>query len=142
MQIFPKEIIENTLQSYLPKNGVKSKIIYGVILCTILLAICSLPFIKVKVYTTARGMVKPSKERIVITSLNSGKVLFSNIENNKYVEKGDVLLILENNVLNEQIALTEYDSKRYSEQIKDLKYLLNAKNIRSDSVVLFPYQKS
>jgi HlyD family secretion protein len=48
---------------------------------------------------------------------------------------------LENNVLNEQIALTEYDSKRYLEQIKDLQYLLTTKNIRTDSIHSSKYQK-
>jgi len=79
-------------------------------------------------------MVKPSKERVPITSLKPGKVLFSNMENNKFVEKGDVLLILENNALNEQIALTEYDSKRYAEHIKDLEYLINTTRTHSDSI--------
>lgn len=142
MQIFPKEIIDNTIQAYIPKNNVKSKAIYGLILLSIFLALCSLPFIKVKVYTSAHGIVKPSKERIKIISLNSGKVMFSNIESNKYVERGDVLLILESNVLNEQIALTQYESKRYLEQIKDLKYLLNAKRIQSDSIKSSKYQKA
>ncbi|WP_190810313.1 HlyD family secretion protein [Flagellimonas sp. S3867] len=142
MQIFPKEIIEFTTQSYIPKNDVKSKAIYGVILILVLMAICSLPFIKVKVHTTAHGIVKPSKERITITSLHSGKVLFSIIDSNTYVEKGDVLLILQSDVLNEQIALTEYESKRYSEQIKDLKYLLNTKRILSDSIKSSKYQKA
>lgn len=141
MQIFPKEIIDNTVQAYIPKNSVKSKAIYGLILFSIFLALCSLPFIKVKVYTSAQGIVKPSKERIKITSLNSGKVIFSNIESNKYVEKGDVLLILESNILNEQIAVINYESKRYLEQIKDLKYLLNAKRIYSDSIKSLNYQK-
>ena len=120
MQIFPQEIIDNTVQSYIPKNTVKSRAVYGLILSMVLSAIFLLPIIRVKVYTTARGMIKPSKERILLTSLNSGKVLFSDIENNKYVEKGDVLLILENTILDEQLALTEYNSKRYTEQIKDL----------------------
>ncbi|MEQ5791680.1 HlyD family efflux transporter periplasmic adaptor subunit [Muricauda sp. NFXS6] len=141
MQIFPKEIIENTVQAYIPKNGVKSKAIYSLLLFFILSIICALPFIKVKVYTNAQGLVKPSKERIAITSLNSGKVLFSGIESNKYVEKGDVLLILENNVLNEQIALTKYDTKRFLEQIRDLQYLLNQKRIQSDSIQSPKYQK-
>ncbi|AEM72106.1 secretion protein HlyD family protein [Allomuricauda ruestringensis DSM 13258] len=141
MQIFPKEIIENTVQAYIPKNGVKSKAIYSLLLFFILSIICALPFIKVKVYTNAQGLVKPSKERIAITSLNSGKVLFSGIESNKYVDKGDVLLILENNVLNEQIALTKYDTKRLSEQIRDLQYLLSQKRIQSDSMLSAKYQK-
>ena len=141
MQIFPKEIIDNTIQAYIPRNTVRSRTIYGIVLLAILSAICSLPFIRIKVYTTARGMVKPSKERIPIRSLNSGKVLFSNLKNNKYVEKGDVLLILESNVLNEQIALTEYDSERYLEHIKDLKYLINTIRIQSDNISSSKYKK-
>ncbi|NDV42841.1 HlyD family secretion protein [Flagellimonas sediminis] len=141
MQIFPKEIIENTIQSHLPKNGVKSKVIYGIILLALVLAIILLPFINIKVYTTARGIIKPSKERILITSLNSGKVLFTRMENNLYVQKGDILLVLENNVLDEQIALTEYDTRRYQEEIKDLGYLINFKNIIVDSIHSAKYQK-
>lgn len=141
MQIFPKEIIDNTIQSYIPKHGVKSKAIYGFLLTTILVAICSMPFIKIKVYTNSQGLVKPSKERIVVTSLNSGKVLFSNIVGNRYVEKGDVLLIIENNVLNEQIALTKYDTERLSEEIADLEYLLRPNQRRSDSIQSPKFQK-
>lgn len=141
MQIFPKEIIENTIQAYLPKNGVKSMAIYGLLLGSVLLAIVALPFIKVKVYTSANGIIKPTIERVAVSSLNSGKVLLTNIKDNKYVKKGDILLVLESNVLSEQIALTEYDSERLSEQIKDLKYLLNTASIQKDSIRSSKYQK-
>lgn len=141
MQIFPKEIIDNTIQSYIPKNGVKSRVVYGIILTTILLAICAMPFLKVKIYKNAQGLVKPSKERIAITSLNSGKVLFSNIQSNTYVNKGDVLLVIQNNVLNEQIALTKFDTERLSEEIGDLQYLLTQRPVLSDSIQSAKYQK-
>ncbi len=141
MQIFPKEIIDNTIQSYIPKNGVRSRVVYGIILTTILLAICAMPFLKVKIYKNAQGLVKPSKERIAITSLNSGKVLFSNIQSNTYVNKGDVLLVIQNNVLNEQIALTKYDTERLSEEIGDLQYLLTQRPVLSDSIQSAKYQK-
>jgi HlyD family secretion protein len=135
MQIFPKEIIENTVQAYIPKNGVKSRAVYAIVLTVVLLAICALPFLKVKIYKNAQGLVKPSKERIAITSLNTGKVVYSNIQSNTYVNKGDVLLIIQNNVLNEQIALTEYDIKRLSEEIADLQYLLSERKIVSSSIL-------
>ena len=57
MQIFPKEIIENTAQAYIPENRVKSRVVYGIILTTILLAICAMPFLKVKIYKNAQGLV-------------------------------------------------------------------------------------
>lgn len=141
MQIFPKEILENTMQAYIPKNGVKSRVIYGLLLAAILGFICALPFIKVKVYKNAQGFVKPSKERVAITSLNSGKVLFSNIESNNYVEKGEVLLIIESNILNEQIALSDYDIKRLSIEIDDLQYLISQRKIQSNGIKSPKYQK-
>ncbi|WP_318345992.1 HlyD family secretion protein [Flagellimonas baculiformis] len=141
MQIFPKEIIENTIQAHIPKNGVKSKAVYGLILAVVILAVGSMPFIKITVYKNAQGLVRPSMERIAITSLHSGKVLFSDIRNNKYVERGDVLLIVENNVLNEQIALTDYDGKRLLQEINDLQYLLGQKQLQSDSIQSPKYQK-
>ncbi|MCA0959659.1 HlyD family secretion protein [Muricauda ruestringensis] len=141
MQIFPKEIIENTVQAYIPKNGVKSRAVYAIVLTVVLLAICAMPFLKVRIYKNAQGLVKPSKERIAITSLNTGKVVYSNIQTNTYVTKGDVLLIVQNNVLNEQIALTEYDIKRLAEEIADLQYLLSEKKILNSSIQSPKYQK-
>jgi len=141
MKIFPKEIIENTVQSYVPKNKTKSKAIYGILLLLIFAGLIALPFIQVKIYTTSRGIIKPDLDRISITSLNSGKVIFSDIKNNQYVEKGDILLIIKNDVLDDQIALTEYEAQNFSKQIGDLKYLLTTKNIKQSEIKSPKYQK-
>lgn len=74
-QIFPKEIIDSTVDVHQFKHTTKSKIIYSIILLSILIILVLLPFIKVDIYTSARGIIKPDKERLSITSLNSGKVL-------------------------------------------------------------------
>lgn len=139
--IFPKEIIENTVQSYIPKNKTKSKFIYGMILLLLLTGLSLLPFIKVKIYSSSRGIIKPSKERVRITSLNSGKVVFSSIVNNAYVEKGDIILIIKNEVLDDQIALTEYESEKFEVQIQDLSYLINSKNVKQHQIKSAKYQK-
>ncbi|MGB5781456.1 MAG: secretion protein HlyD, partial [Eudoraea sp.] len=59
MKIFPKEIIENTVQAYVPKNKTKSKVIYGIILLLLCIVFVSLPFIKIKSYTASRGVIRP-----------------------------------------------------------------------------------
>jgi len=141
MNIFPKEIIENTTQTYIPKNSANSKIIYGVILTALVISIMALPFINVKIYSSARGIIKSDKERVKILSINSGKVLFSNIKNNKYVERGDILLIVENNVLDDQIALTEYESQKLRIQIEDLTYLVSNKYLKQSEIRSPKYQK-
>ncbi|GLU45098.1 HlyD family secretion protein [Allomuricauda sp. NBRC 101325] len=141
MQIFPKEILENTSQAFIPKNEVKNQAIYTFVLVFIILAFVSLPFIKINLYTTSRGLVKPHTERIPITSLNSGKVVSSNLRSNSYVHKGDVILKIENKILDEQIKLNQYDSIRLSKQIKDLQYLLKTRNIENDSLQSGKYRK-
>ncbi|WP_297793095.1 HlyD family efflux transporter periplasmic adaptor subunit [uncultured Eudoraea sp.] len=141
MEIFPKEIIENTVQAYVPKNKTKSKVIYGIILLLLCTVFISLPFIKIKIYTTSRGVIKPDQERIAINSINSGKVLYSDMHSNKYVKQGDVLLAIKSDVLDDQIALTEYETQKFTVQSEDLKYLINDKNISSGKIKSPKYRK-
>lgn len=81
-QIFPKEIIENSVEVLVFKHQTRSKVIYTILLIAIFSILISLPFINVKIYTTARGIIKPDKERISLNVISSGKVIFSNISNN------------------------------------------------------------
>lgn len=85
-QLFPKEIIENTIEVHQFEHSSKSKMIYTTILVAFVIALALLPFIKVDIYTTARGMLRPSKERIAITPLQSGKVVFVNMVDNQKVK--------------------------------------------------------
>lgn len=69
MKIFPKEIIENSAEVFKFKHTTKSKIIYSLLLAAILIAFISLPFIKVDVYTSSIGLVKPNTERVSDNSI-------------------------------------------------------------------------
>ncbi|MFL0063123.1 hypothetical protein [Tenacibaculum maritimum] len=81
-QIFPKEIIENTLEVHQFKHTNKSKIIYSIILVTLITVLISLPFIHVSIYNTSQGLIRPDKERILLESSNRGKVVFHQLKNN------------------------------------------------------------
>ncbi len=72
-QIFPKEILENTTQVHQFKHSKKSSIIYSIFIISLIGAFISLPFIKVDVYTSSRGIIKSDKEHIKITTIYSGK---------------------------------------------------------------------
>lgn len=104
-QIFPKEIINSTIHSHQFKHSKKSKIIYTTILCAIIAVITALPFVKVDIYSTHRGLIKPDQERLAIASINSGKADFVNLESNQFVNKGDTLIILDNSLINEKLHL-------------------------------------
>lgn len=120
MKIFPKEIIENTAEVFKFKHTTKSKVIYSVILIAIIGAVVSLPFIDVDIYTSSTGIVKPNKDRVSISIINSGRVKFSAIEKNKEVKKSDTLLIIKSKIINEKLSYSNNRSKEIGLFIRDL----------------------
>ncbi|MBQ4801738.1 HlyD family efflux transporter periplasmic adaptor subunit [Aquimarina sp. MMG015] len=140
-QLFPKEIIENTVEVHQFKHRNRSKVIYGLILAAILIAFILLPFIKVDIYTTARGMLKPSKERIAITPLQSGKVVYVDLLDNQQVKKGDTLLMTNREILDEKIQLSTTTITETQKFITDCKYLINTAHPHFNKLISARYQK-
>ena len=128
-QIFPKEIIENTVDVHQFKHTNKSKIIYGFILFLLIVALISLPFISVTIYNTSQGLIRPDKERILLQSSHSGKVIFHQLKNNGQINKGDTLMMINNLAITQKINTTRslfIETKKF---IEDIKLLSNQKRI-------------
>lgn len=140
--IFPKEIIEHTSQYFIPKNTVRSKTIYGLILFLLVGAIVLLPFIKISIFSSASGYIKPNKDRMAITSINSGKVVFNSIENNKSIKVGDTLLVLQTSVLDEQINLNQRKIGVLKNEISDLEKIVNGNGVKLNSLLTSKYKKA
>ena len=140
-QLFPKEIIENTVEVHQFRHKNSSKIIYSIILCSMLLAFAVLPLIKVDIFTTAKGMLKPSKERISITPLQSGKIVYANIKDNLKVKKGDTLLIVNQSPLSEKINLSNTQINEVNQFIEDCEYLVRNKAYSIKNISTPKYQK-
>ena len=140
-QIFPIEILENTTQVHQFEHNKKSSVIYTAFLLMLIVIFIMLPFIKVDIYTSSRGLLKPKKERIILTLITSGKVLKSNIEINKYVNKGDTLLILDNHNIESQLTLIRFNIEKTTRYIHDAHYLVKSKKIRFDSLQSNIYKK-
>ena len=128
-QIFPKEIIENTLEVHQFKHTNKSKIIYSIILLTLSTALISLPFINVTIYNTSQGLIRSDKERILLESSNSGKVIFHQLKNNLQIKKGDTLLLINNLAITQQINTTTSLISETKNFVEDLKVLSSQKRI-------------
>lgn len=128
-QIFPKEIIENTLEVHQFKHTNKSKIIYSIILFTLISALISLPFINVTIFNTAQGLIRSDKERILLESSNSGKVIFHQLKNNLQIKKGDTLLLINNLAITHQINTTTNLISETKNFVEDLKLLSSQKRI-------------
>jgi HlyD family secretion protein len=67
----------------------------------------SLPFIKVNIYVSARGIIKPKEELIPLRINQLGQVTYSLLSPNQQVNKGDNLLQLAHPVLDEKKALNQ-----------------------------------
>lgn len=141
-QIFPKEILDATLEVHYLKHSTKSKIIYTIILLSLILVFVSLPFIKVTVYNTSRGILKPNRERVSLTLISSGEISFSNLRNNQKVKKGDTLLVLNSSDLLERIALLKIQINETNATIKDLELLINDRTVKLESLISNRYKKA
>lgn len=139
--IFPKEILENTAHVHQFKHRKRSSIIYTTFLIALIGVFISLPFIKLDVYTSSRGLLKPDKERINLTTINSGKVIKNNIQINKHVKKGDTLLVLDDYAITNKLELINFNISETQQFLHDINYLLKNKQVILDSIYSQKYQK-
>lgn len=128
-QIFPKEIIESTVETHLFRLSTKSKVIYLIILLSIISILALLSFIYVDIYSTSRGIIKPEKERMPINAPITGKVKESYIVDNAQVKKGDTLLRFDTSIVAEQLNFIQRRMDETSIFIEDLDYLVGTRHI-------------
>lgn len=140
-QIFPKEIIENTVEVLQFSHTTKSNTIYTIILLTIIGTFVALPFVTVNVYSNARGIIKPNKERVDLSVIISGRIIFSDLKNNKKVKKGDTLLVIDNNGIDDQLNLSNYQLEETTQFITDLKQLLSPSVMTTQELLSSKYQR-
>ncbi len=126
-QIFPKDIIEDSFEVHHAMHSKKSLAIYLIITIALLVGICSLFFIRVTIYNTSRGIIKSDREHMVLQSLQSGKILFQNLKNNTYVNKGDTILIVSDVSLSTRENNTEKQIAELENFVRDLEILLYRK---------------
>lgn len=141
MKIFPKEIVEFTAQYFIPKNSVKSKLIYTSILTILGIGLISMPFVRVPIYSSARGMIMSSTARVPLLTINPGKITFLNLKNGQKVVQGDTLLILETIDIDEQLDLTNKKIVKLTRESEDLNLLISGKQLSFKSIRTAKYQK-
>lgn len=126
-QLFPPEIIENTVECYHARISTSSKAIYRLILILILIVFISLPLFYVDISTQSRGIIRSPYENTTIQSALYGEVISYRMLENKAVKKGDTLIILNSDKLNEQMVLANKKIHENDLFISDIACLLSAK---------------
>lgn len=140
-QLFPKEIIENTVEVHQFTYSKKSQAVYIALIILFIGALLSLPFIKVNFYTSVRGIIKPTQERIPLRITQTGQVISTLLSPNATVVKGDTLLKLAHPVLDEKVALLEKQIHEHEKFIHDLNALTKAPLRKNLSLLTTNYRK-
>lgn len=102
-QIFPPEILHNTVEVYHVKIHTRSKAIYWLILCLLGVAFAVLFLVKVDITSQSRGVIRTPYENTVIQTMVYGEIVTYNMAENKTISVGDTLLVLNSDKIAEQI---------------------------------------
>lgn len=132
--IFPKEILDYTSELYRYNFLKRSQAIYMILLISLLLIGVALPFIKIDLYTTSPGMIRPSKARNLITSPINGKINDVRIVENSSVKEGDTLVVLDDSSISQELVLIEEQTDTLKLYIQDLKLMCHDLMVPSDSL--------
>jgi HlyD family secretion protein len=122
-KIFPPEIIEFSVENYFAKQHSKSSIIYVVTIVIVFSFLALLPIIKVDISTQSRGIIRSGQENNQLVSAVYGEVKFTRLLENQWVNKGDTILAIKTDKLNEQIAVNQRkmeENKGFTDDLKGL----------------------
>ncbi|ELR72376.1 Putative protein secretion protein, HlyD family [Fulvivirga imtechensis AK7] len=144
-QIFPKEIVDHTVEVQVARHSTRSQLIYMMVIFVLVAAFASLPFIDVDVTVRSAGLVRPVNEVTTISSPSSGRLFKLNVQNNQHVFEGDTLFIIESNILDNRVSYLHTRRLELLAQARDLKRLISGFSISAfnniDSIETAPYRQ-
>ena len=116
--------IENSVENLIVQNRVKGFSFYLIILFVLIGALAALPFIFVDVSSQARGFVRASSDNVPIISLVSGNIIRLHMKNNLQVKKGDTLLMVDPQSIENQVELNQDFNNQAELNLQDLEQML------------------
>ena len=122
--IFPVEITEHSIEQHWAEHSTRSQIIYLTLVLVVIGALVSLPFVYVDVSVHGGGLLRPVTEKTEVKSPVSGKVTEVLVQDNQAVEKGQPLLTIQTDQLDQQLAYHDQRVGELDEYIRDLTQLL------------------
>lgn len=127
-EIFPIEIVEYTNENYWVKRRTTTKIIYISVICLLLLIIALLPIIHVDISTQSRGNIRSVYENNTLQPIVSAEIKKINVTENQTIEKGDTLVWLQTQILDDQITRIKQKIDENAGFMNDIQNILTQKN--------------
>lgn len=122
-QLFPVEVIEQSAFTWLPRVRVRTQLIYTTVLVAVLLSLIALPFIKVDVSVKSAGIIRPVTEKNELRSLVAGTIAEVLVTEGQHVEKGQLILRLQEDISNSKLLQTSFELKQRETYVSDLSRL-------------------
>jgi HlyD family secretion protein len=100
--------------------------LYWIILISLFTCFIALPFINVDVSVQSRGAITTLNKMVQLNSPITAKVTAVNISENKYVKRGDTLIVLQQSGIVNEIKLVNKQLELQTDYIDDITRLLNS----------------
>lgn len=132
--VFPPEILDYSIELHRFRNLKKHKTIYTVLLLILICMSAAIPFLKIDLYKTFPGTIRPIKEQNLITSPLNGKIEKVFISPFSAVKKGDTLLKLDDGSVSQELFWVGEQLETTQSILDDLNYLCNSTAYSLDSM--------
>lgn len=134
-KLFPPEIIENSTQQHFVDHHTNSKIIYIIVIVAILATFAILPLINIDITAQNRGYIRSEYENNRLQVVVNGEIELISISENKTVQKGDTLIKLKTDKINEQIFALNQKIQENDRFTNDINSLIIGKNLKLETDV-------
>ena len=122
--IFPVEITEHSVEQHWAEHSTHSQVIYISLVSFIIVAIASLPFVYVDISVQSSGLIRPVAEKTEVKSPTAGKVAEVLVRDNESVKKGQPLLTIQTDLLDQQLSFNEQRVQELKAYVSDLSQLV------------------
>ena len=127
--LFPAEISEYTAESNFTSHNKSFRWIYVGLVVVIILFFVALPLVSLDISSQSRGFIRTPEESTQIQSSIYGQITYSYLTEGKGVRKGDTLLQMRTDLLDEKIILKNKQCADNATFIADLAHLASGSGL-------------
>ncbi len=118
-QVIPVQL-NRTKEAFLIDNKVKTRSIYILVVLVVITAVILSPVIKVSLSVQGRGIIRPVTEKAEVKAFQTEMIMSIQIKEGQYVNKGDTLLNLRQDILQNKKIFLQQELKKNQLYVQDL----------------------
>ncbi|GLU55967.1 HlyD family secretion protein [Dyadobacter frigoris] len=128
-QFFPADVLENSIENYLPRVAVRSQWIYTITILAVIMTLFSLPFLYIDISVPSNGNLRTKNEKTELRSLVNGVIQNALVNENQSVKKGEILYEINSQELSTKSQLNTDQQVERTSFIDDLEKLIHLNKV-------------